>query len=121
MTEEPSAKAVGFLDGAAVLAHSIAEAHAGSAYGAPALVAFVSPRISARTRRALASIGFESREKGLPIDPARIDDVVFAQSYANSETPCTGRWIALAASGTIVGFTMLWLQASRAARSLVAP
>ncbi len=31
------------------------------------------------------------------IDPARIDDVVFAQSYANSETPCTGRWIALAA------------------------
>ena len=31
------------------------------------------------------------------IDPARIDDVVFAQSYANSETPCVGRWIALQA------------------------
>ena len=31
------------------------------------------------------------------IDPARIDDVVFAQSYANGETPCTGRWIALEA------------------------
>jgi len=31
------------------------------------------------------------------IDPARIDDVVFAQSYANGETPCTGRWIALQA------------------------
>ena len=31
------------------------------------------------------------------MDPARIDDVVFAQSYANSETPCTGRWIALSA------------------------
>ncbi|MFT4124956.1 MAG: acetyl-CoA C-acetyltransferase [Gordonia sp. (in: high G+C Gram-positive bacteria)] len=29
------------------------------------------------------------------IDPERIDDVVFAQSYANSEVPCTGRWIAL--------------------------
>ncbi|MGO4330352.1 acetyl-CoA C-acetyltransferase [Cupriavidus sp. 2TAF22] len=29
------------------------------------------------------------------IDPARIDDVVFAQSYANSETPCIGRWAAL--------------------------
>jgi len=29
------------------------------------------------------------------IDPAIIDDVVFAQSYANSETPCVGRWIAL--------------------------
>ena len=30
-------------------------------------------------------------------DPARIDDVVFAQSYANSEAPCIGRWAALAA------------------------
>ena len=31
------------------------------------------------------------------IDPARIDDAVFAQSYANSETPCVGRWVALQA------------------------
>lgn len=31
------------------------------------------------------------------IDPAVIEDVVFAQSYANSETPCVGRWIALEA------------------------
>jgi acetyl-CoA C-acetyltransferase len=31
------------------------------------------------------------------IDPALIDDVVFAQSYANGETPCIGRWAALAA------------------------
>lgn len=31
------------------------------------------------------------------IDPARIEDVVFAQSYMNGETPCTGRWAALAA------------------------
>lgn len=31
------------------------------------------------------------------IDPARIDDVVMAQSYANSETPCVGRWAALQA------------------------
>src|SRR5438874_5375504 len=29
------------------------------------------------------------------IDPERIDDVAMAQSYANSETPCVGRWIAL--------------------------
>lgn len=29
------------------------------------------------------------------IDPERIDDVVFAQSYANSEVPCVGRWLAL--------------------------
>ena len=31
------------------------------------------------------------------IDPARIEDCVFAQSYANSETPCIGRWAALQA------------------------
>jgi acetyl-CoA C-acetyltransferase len=31
------------------------------------------------------------------LDPVRIEDVVFAQSYANGETPCTGRWIALEA------------------------
>lgn len=31
------------------------------------------------------------------LDPVRIDDVVFAQSYANGETPCVGRWVALEA------------------------
>jgi acetyl-CoA C-acetyltransferase len=31
------------------------------------------------------------------VDPAQIEDVIFAQSYANSETPCVGRWAALAA------------------------
>ena len=31
------------------------------------------------------------------IDPARVEDVVLAQSYANSETPCVGRWVALSA------------------------
>lgn len=31
------------------------------------------------------------------IDPALIEDLVFAQSYANSETPCIGRWLALQA------------------------
>lgn len=31
------------------------------------------------------------------LDPARIDDVIFAQSYSSGETPCTGRWIALQA------------------------
>lgn len=31
------------------------------------------------------------------IDPELIEDVVFAQSYANSETPCVGRWVALQA------------------------
>lgn len=31
------------------------------------------------------------------VDPELIEDVVFAQSYASSETPCVGRWIALQA------------------------
>ncbi|MFO1311995.1 MAG: acetyl-CoA C-acetyltransferase [Burkholderiales bacterium] len=31
------------------------------------------------------------------VDPACIEDVVFAQSYANSEVPCVGRWAALEA------------------------
>ncbi|MEM7253049.1 MAG: acetyl-CoA C-acetyltransferase [Pseudomonadota bacterium] len=31
------------------------------------------------------------------IDPERVDDVSFAQSYSNSEAPCIGRWAALAA------------------------
>jgi len=29
------------------------------------------------------------------LDPERIGDVCFAQSYANSEVPCVGRWVAL--------------------------
>ncbi|MEZ6021881.1 MAG: acetyl-CoA C-acetyltransferase [Hyphomonadaceae bacterium] len=31
------------------------------------------------------------------VDPERIDDVVFAQGYANGEAPCVARWSALAA------------------------
>ena len=31
------------------------------------------------------------------VDPGLVDDCVFAQSYANGETPCIGRWAALAA------------------------
>ena len=31
------------------------------------------------------------------LDPGRIEDVVFAQSYTNGETPCVGRWAALQA------------------------
>jgi acetyl-CoA C-acetyltransferase len=29
------------------------------------------------------------------VDPEAVEDVVFAQSYANSEAPCVGRWAAL--------------------------
>lgn len=31
------------------------------------------------------------------LDPSRLDEVVFAQSYASSEAPCIGRWVALEA------------------------
>jgi acetyl-CoA C-acetyltransferase len=31
------------------------------------------------------------------LDPAKIEDSVFAQSYTNGETPCVGRWAALSA------------------------
>lgn len=31
------------------------------------------------------------------LDPERLDEVIFAQSYMNGETPCTGRWVALQA------------------------
>ena len=35
--------------------------------------------------------------KRTALDPAKIEDFVFAQSYANGETPCIGRWAALQA------------------------
>jgi acetyl-CoA C-acetyltransferase len=31
------------------------------------------------------------------IDPARVDDIIFAQGYGNGEAPCIARWAALAA------------------------
>lgn len=45
----------------------------------------------------LARVVIEAVVERTRIEPARIDDVVFAQSYANSEAPCIGRWAALAA------------------------
>ena len=43
----------------------------------------------------LATVIIEAVVERSGIDPARIDDVAFAQSYANSEAPCIGRWAAL--------------------------
>jgi acetyl-CoA C-acetyltransferase len=45
----------------------------------------------------LASAAIKATVSKSGIDPERIEDVVFAQSYANSEAPCIGRWAALAA------------------------
>lgn len=45
----------------------------------------------------LASLAIAETVRRSGVDPARIEDVVIAQSYANSEAPCIGRWAALAA------------------------
>ncbi len=45
----------------------------------------------------LAAIVIKGLIERTGIDPARIDDVVFAQGYANGEAPCIARWAALAA------------------------
>ncbi len=43
----------------------------------------------------LASRVIEAVVQRSGVDPETIEDVVFAQSYANSEAPCIGRWAAL--------------------------
>lgn len=43
----------------------------------------------------LAAVVLRALVERSGIDPARIEDVAFAQSYANSEAPCIGRWAAL--------------------------
>ncbi|TVS13376.1 MAG: acetyl-CoA C-acyltransferase [Gammaproteobacteria bacterium] len=45
----------------------------------------------------LAAVAIRALIERSGVDPGRIDDVVLAQSYANSEAPCIGRWAALAA------------------------
>jgi acetyl-CoA C-acetyltransferase len=50
------------------------------------------------TAPALASAVVQALVERSGIDTGRIDDVVFAQSYANSEAPCIGRWVALDAN-----------------------
>jgi acetyl-CoA C-acetyltransferase len=45
----------------------------------------------------LAATAIKAVLKRTGIDPERIDDVSLAQSYANGETPCIGRWAALQA------------------------
>ena len=45
----------------------------------------------------LASLAVKAVMARTGLDPQCVEDVVFAQSYANGETPCVGRWAALAA------------------------
>ena len=43
----------------------------------------------------LAATAIKALLERTGIDPELIDDVSFAQSYVNGETPCIGRWAAL--------------------------
>src|SRR5580704_6436894 len=43
----------------------------------------------------LAATAVQAVMERTRIDPALVDDVAFAQSYVNGETPCLGRWAAL--------------------------
>jgi acetyl-CoA C-acetyltransferase len=45
----------------------------------------------------IAAVVIKALVERTKIDPERIDDVVFAQGYANGEAPCIARWAALAA------------------------
>ena len=40
----------------------------------------------------LGAIVIKALVERTKIDPERIDDVVFAQGYANGEAPCVARW-----------------------------
>jgi len=45
----------------------------------------------------LAAVAISALVKRTGVDPERIDDIVFAQGYANGEAPCIARWAGLAA------------------------
>ena len=51
--------------------------------------------LKALTAEQLASTVLKALLERSRIDPARIDEVISAQSYSNSEAPCMGRWAAL--------------------------
>ncbi|WP_280155397.1 acetyl-CoA C-acetyltransferase [Piscinibacter sp. XHJ-5] len=51
--------------------------------------------LRALTADQLASAVLKALLERSRIDPARIDEVISAQSYSNSEAPCMGRWAAL--------------------------
>ncbi|WP_375394388.1 acetyl-CoA C-acetyltransferase [uncultured Sphingomonas sp.] len=53
--------------------------------------------LSALPAGELAAIVIRALMTRTGVDPARIDDVVFAQGYGNGEAPAIGRWAALAA------------------------
>jgi acetyl-CoA C-acetyltransferase len=57
---------------------------------------------------ALGAVILKALVERTKIDPARVDDVVFAQGYGNAEAPAIGRWSLLAAGlpETIPGYQL---------------
>ena len=53
--------------------------------------------LSSMTAGDLGAVILKALVERTGIDPARIDDVIFAQGYGNGEAPCIARWSALAA------------------------
>lgn len=53
--------------------------------------------LSSLTAGELGGIVLNALIERTGIDPARVDDVVFAQGYGNGEAPCIGHWSWLAA------------------------
>ena len=53
--------------------------------------------LSSVTAGDLGAVVLKALIERTKIDPARVDDVVFAQGYANGEAPCVARWSWLAA------------------------
>lgn len=83
-----------FVDGAAVLAHSIMSVHKRSQY-ASELMAFVSPRVSNSSRKALRVVGFNRiMEKELPINVTQIAGKRLREQWSmdSSKGGCCGAW-----------------------------
>lgn len=80
-----------FIDGAAVLAHSIRIAHASSQY-AHALVAFVSPRVTALAP--LEGLGFRVMRRQLPINVSAIQGDTLRKLWIKDTRKggCCGAW-----------------------------
>ncbi|KAJ8599727.1 hypothetical protein CTAYLR_003389 [Chrysophaeum taylorii] len=83
-----------FIDGAAVLAHSIRKSHERSRYEA-VLCALVSPRVGSASRNALLFLGFgEVLEKELPINVSQIEGQTLRSLWSTDPKKggCCGAW-----------------------------
>jgi len=57
--------------------------------------------LSSMTAGDLGAVVLKALVERTKLDPARVDDVIFAQGYGNGEAPCVARWSLLAADWPI--------------------